>query len=244
MQVDEIGRALWKHKETDGNDQSRYFFQKNRVTKLEIQGQLRANRPYLKSIALNAQTQRLQVALLVEVHFSLRYRTDNPGNTLILSSPTQKAASHWGHPVAILESNRGELREAYVEYRYGNPEPSPSNGLKVDGKVQRLKGEEARLISPYQRPALAMRVDKIVRAVRKLTDNKSDMSNGFSNKVRQAVTLGCYRVNSGEAYSEGQGNPEPSRTNGLRVIRKVQRSEGADAKPINLQQRPALALAA
>lgn len=129
----------------------------------EIQGQLRSNRPYLKSIVLNAATQRLQVALLVEVHFSLRYRTDNPGNTLILSSPTQKAAY---------------------------------------------------------------------------------MSNGFVKEARRAVTLGCYGVNSGEAYSESHGNPEPSRTNGLRVVRKVQRSEGEDAKPIHLQQRPALALAA
>lgn len=59
--------------------------------KLEIQGQLRSNRPFLKSVVLNALGQRLQVALLVEIHYSLRYRTEQPGNTTILSSPTAKA---------------------------------------------------------------------------------------------------------------------------------------------------------
>jgi len=176
---DEIGRALWKHKETDGNDQSRYFFQKNRVTKLEIQGQLRANRPYLKSIALNAQTQRLQVALLVEVHFSLRYRTDNPGNTLILSSPTQKAAymsngfvKEARHAVTH-DCYRVNSGKTYSESQ-GNPEPSPSNGMRVDGKVQRL-GQRSQSDNVHQRPALASwRVEKIVRSVWKHAANTKD----------------------------------------------------------------------
>jgi hypothetical protein len=58
----------------------------------EVQGQLRSRHPHLKSVVLNAAAQRLQVALLVEIHYSLRYRSDDMSNVVIMSSPTQVAA--------------------------------------------------------------------------------------------------------------------------------------------------------
>lgn len=232
----------------------------------EIQGQLRSNRPYLKSIVLNATTQRLQVALLVEVHFSLRYRTDNPGNTLILSSPTQKA-KHLALLAVMPGCKRGELLEnlnPLIRKGHGNQQRSASNGLEVDATVQRLGFAEAKPIQIQERPAAwrICRVDDIVWTIRKRIETNGDdsstssgrtgrrsnnsayMSNGFVTKVRRTVTFGCNRVNSGKTYSETHrhGNPEPSPTNGLKVVGKVQRSDGEESKPINRQQRPALAL--
>lgn len=87
----------------------------------EIQGQLRSSHPYLKSIALNASAQRLQVALLVEVHYSLRYRTDNPTDTLILTSPTQIAAfMSNGYNLQRFDGGGGTLRMDFKGVQFGD----------------------------------------------------------------------------------------------------------------------------
>lgn len=87
----------------------------------EIQGQLRSNRPYLKSVVLNGGGQRLQVALLVEAHYSLRYRTEQPGGTVILSSPTNKAgfASN-GYSLLRYEGGGGTLRMDFKDVQFGD----------------------------------------------------------------------------------------------------------------------------
>ncbi len=223
----------------------------------EIQGQLRSNRPYLKSIVLNATTQRLQVALLVEVHFSLRYRTENPGNTLILSSPTQKAKQFGPSDGDIGNDNGVNCWEPKPFGGHGNQQRSASNGLRVDANAQRLGLEEANPIRAHERPAAWFQADNIVWPAwkhveaggnilsilpeeRKKSNNAAYMSNGFVKEARQIVMSGCNRVNSGKAYSGSHGDPEPSLSNGVKVDRKVQRL-GQRSQSGNAHQRPALA---
>ena len=87
----------------------------------EIQGQLRSTHPYLKAVVLNATGQRLQVALLVEIHYSLRYRTEQPGNTTILSSPTNKAGfMSNGYNLLRYEGGGGTLRMDFKDVQFGD----------------------------------------------------------------------------------------------------------------------------
>lgn len=144
---EEIVRAVGKLTEVNRNASPFSF--KRKVTNLEIQGQLRSRHPHLKAVALNASQQRLQVALLVEIHYSLRYRSDDMSNVVIMSSPTAVAGfmsngyETMPLPIVMSESKQGEFKEAYVDKdRYGNLERSLPNSMKVGRNVQRLAVEE------------------------------------------------------------------------------------------------------
>lgn len=111
--------------ETCGDRQKQLipFFFGRKSNKLEIQGQLRSRHPHLKSVALNANAQRLQVALLVEIHYSLRYRSDNPGTTVILSSPTQKAGfMSNGYNLIRFQGGGGTMRQDFKDVNFGDLE--------------------------------------------------------------------------------------------------------------------------
>ena len=87
----------------------------------EIQGQLRSRHPHLKSVVLNANQQRLQVALLVEIHYSLRYRSDDMSNVVIMSSPTQVAGfMSNGYGLIRYQGAGGTLRMDFKDVQFGD----------------------------------------------------------------------------------------------------------------------------
>jgi hypothetical protein len=87
----------------------------------EIQGQLRSRHTHLKAVALNANQQRLQVALLVEIHYSLRYRSDDMSNLVIMSSPTAVAGfMSNGYNLIRYEGGGGTLRMDFKDVQFGD----------------------------------------------------------------------------------------------------------------------------
>jgi hypothetical protein len=87
----------------------------------EIQGQLRSRHPHLKAVAINAAAQRLQVGLLVQIHYSLRYRQDDTSNVVIMSSPTAVAGyMSNGYNLQRFDGGGGTYRADFKDVQFGD----------------------------------------------------------------------------------------------------------------------------
>lgn len=114
----------------------------------EIQGQLRSRHPHLKSVVVNASGQRLNVALLVEIHYSLRYRTEDMSSVTILSSPTARAgyASN-GYNLVRFNDNPGVYKNDFKDVAFGGAD-NWEDHVSID--PDRTYGVHMKYIDVYQ----------------------------------------------------------------------------------------------
>lgn len=113
----------------------------------EIQGQLRSRHTHLKSTVVNAAQQRLQVALLVEIHYSLRYRSDDMSNVVIMSSPTQVAAyMSNGYNLIRFNDSPGVMKMDFKGVEFGDRQWEDHVAIDPD----RTYGIDLKYIDIYQ----------------------------------------------------------------------------------------------